>query len=71
MKKIFAIFDHDENGVVDYEDFKYIAKWIHETLNDDEMLEMMHSSHVNHKTSTNEGFTFEEFYGVVSKFANK
>jgi len=32
---------------------------------------MLHSTHINHKTSTNEGFTFEEFYTIVSKFANK
>lgn len=32
---------------------------------------MMHSTHVNQKTATNEGFTFEEFYSIVSKFNNK
>ena len=71
LRRVFAIFDSDENGVIDFEEFKSISKWIHEPLNDDLILEMLHSTHVNHKTSTNEGFTFEEFYTIVSKFANK
>ena len=48
-----------------------MAKGLHENMNDDDLLEMMHSAHVNQKTATNEGFTFDEFYGIVSKFANK
>lgn len=71
LKRVFALFDKDANGVIDFEEFKAIAKEIKDGINDDEILEMLHSTHVNHKTSTNEGFTFEEFYSVVSKFANK
>lgn len=48
-----------------------MCKRIHENLNDDEILEMMHSTHINQKTSSNEGFTFEEFYGIVARFNNK
>jgi centrin-1 len=71
LRKVYALFDKDENGVVDFEEFKSIGKQLHDALNDDDLLEMMHSAHVNHKTSTNEGFTFEEFYSIVSKFNNK
>ena len=71
MRRIFAIYDKDENGVIDFEEFKAIAKEIKDGINDDDILEMMHSTHVNQKTSTNEGFTFEEFYNIVSKFNNK
>ncbi len=71
LKKVFTLFDKDENGIIDFEDFKTISKEITQVMNDDDLLEMMHSSHVNHKTSTNEGFIFEEFYTIVSKFANK
>ena len=71
LRKVFALYDTDESGLIDFEKFKAISKQIHENLNDDELLEMIHSTHVNQKTSTNEGFTFEEFYGIVSRFANK
>jgi centrin-1 len=71
LRKTFAIFDKDENGVIDFEELKAIAKEIKDGINDDEILEMMHSTHVSQKTSTNEGFTFDEFYGIVSRFNNK
>lgn len=70
-KRIFAIYDKDESGVIDFEKFKAIAKEIKDGINDDEILEMMHSTHVSQKTATNEGFTFDEFYGIVSRFNNK
>ncbi len=71
LKRVFALFDRDGNGIVDFEEFKSIGKQLHDSLTDDDILEMMHSASVNHKTSSNEGFTFEEFYTVVSKFCNK
>jgi Ca2+-binding EF-hand superfamily protein len=71
LRQVFTLFDKDENGVVDHEEFKSIAKQLHDPINDDDILEMLHSTHVNHKTATNEGFTFEEFYSIVSKFNNK
>ena len=71
LRKVFALFDKDENGTVDFEEFKVISKQLHDNLNDDDLLEMMHSTHVNRKTATNEGFTFDEFYTIVSTFANK
>jgi centrin-1 len=58
LRKVFALYDTDESGLIDFEKFKAISKQIHENLNDDELLEMIHSTHVNQKTSTNEGFTF-------------
>lgn len=71
LKRIFALFDKDENGTIDFEEFKVIAKQLHENLTDDDLLEMLHSTHINHKTATNESVDFEEFYRIVSKFANK
>ena len=35
-------------------------------MNDDDILEMMHSTFINRKTSSNESFTFDEFYSVVT-----
>lgn len=71
IRRVFALFDKDENGTVDFEEFKAIAKQLHDPINDDDLLELLHSTHVNHKTATNEGFSFEEFYSIVSKFNNK
>jgi len=71
LRRVFALFDKDENGTVDFEELKTIAKQLHDGINDDDLLELMHSTHINNKTATNEGFTFDEFYGVVSKFTNK
>jgi Ca2+-binding EF-hand superfamily protein len=71
LRRVFSLFDKDENGTVDFEEFKVIAKQIHDTINDDDLLELIHSTHINYRTSSNEGFNFEEFYAIVSKFANK
>lgn len=38
IRRVFALFDVDENGVVDFEEFKAICKRLHENLNDDEIL---------------------------------
>jgi len=59
LKRVFAIFDKNEDGIIDFEEFKAIAKDLKDGINDDELLEMMHSAHVINKTSSNEGFTFE------------
>jgi centrin-1 len=71
IRKVFSLYDKDDNGVVDFEEFKAVVKQLHENLSDDDILEMMHSASVNHKTSSNEGFSFDEFYTVVSKFCNR
>ena len=71
LRRVFALYDKDENGTVDFEEFKTISRQLHENVNDDDLLEMLHSTHVNHKTATNEGVTFDEFYTIVSKFCNK
>lgn len=57
--------------MIDFEEFRAIGKQLHENLNDDDIMEMMHNASINHKTSSNEGFSFEEFYTIVSKFANR
>lgn len=40
-------------------------------MNDDDILEMMHSTFINKKTSSNEAFTFDEFYTIVAAFNSK
>jgi len=68
LRRVFALWDKDENGVIDFEEFKSIAKHLKDDLGDEDLLELMHSTHVNRKTSTNEGFTFDEFYQIVVRF---
>ena len=38
IRKIFALYDKDDNGVVDFEEFKSIAKQLHDPINDDDLL---------------------------------
>ena len=71
LKTVFSQFDKDEDGFINFEELKAVSKQLRENLNDDDLLELLHSTHVNQKTQTNEGFNFEEFYRIVSKFANK
>jgi Ca2+-binding EF-hand superfamily protein len=71
LRRVFSLFDKDENGSIDFEELKAISRQLHENLNDDDLLELLHSTHINQKTASNEGFDFEEFYRIVSKFANK
>lgn len=52
LRRVFALYDKDENGSIDFEEFKAISKQLHENLNDDDLLEMLHSTHVNQKTAT-------------------
>ena len=72
LRRVFTLIDKDENGILDIDEFRSLSKYLKDNLNDDDVLEMMHSCHVNKKTSTNEGFTFDEFYQIVTSFhANK
>lgn len=53
LKRIFAFYDKNGDGVIDFEEFKDVARWIKDGINNDELLEMLHSNHVNHLTSSN------------------
>lgn len=66
IRRVFALLDKNEDGHLDFEEFKQGLKLIQERMNDDDILEMMHSTFINRKTSSNESFTFDEFYSVVS-----
>jgi hypothetical protein len=54
-----TIHKHQVWKSIDFEEFRAIGKQLHENLNDDDIMEMMHSAAVNHKTSSNEVFSFE------------
>jgi Ca2+-binding EF-hand superfamily protein len=65
LRRVFALIDKNEDGVIDFEEFKAGLKSIQEHMNDDDILELMHSTFINRKTSGNEAFTFDEFYNIV------
>jgi Ca2+-binding EF-hand superfamily protein len=71
LKRVFALYDTNGDGSIEFEEFKGIAKQIHDTINDDDLRELIHSTSINQKTQSNETINFEEFYRIVSKFANK
>ena len=35
LKRIFALFDKNEDGIIEFQEFKNVAKWIKDALNDD------------------------------------
>lgn len=67
MRKVFELWDNQGNGYVDFDSFKRIAKELGETLNDDELIEMMHNAHIINNSESNQSFSFEEFYSIVAK----
>ena len=38
IRRVFALFDKDENGTVDFDEFKGIAKQLHDGINDDDIV---------------------------------
>jgi len=52
------LVDTNGDGVIDFEEFRKILKSVGDNMNDDDILEMMHSTFINKKTSTNEHYTF-------------
>lgn len=67
LQRVFALWDKDETGVIDFDAFKRIARELGETMNDDEITEMMHNAYIINGTDNHDGFSFEEFYTIVSK----
>ena len=66
LSKVFELWDNEGTGVIGFDNFKRIAKELGETLNDDELTELMHNSHIINNTETNENFNFDEFYNIVT-----
>jgi Ca2+-binding EF-hand superfamily protein len=67
LQKLFNLYDTDGSGFVDFDKFKHIAKELSESMNDDEILEMMHHVHILNKTESNAAFDFNDFYRIVTK----
>ncbi len=65
LRRVFALLDKNEDGHLDFEEFKAGFKSIQEHMNDKVILEMMHSAFIKKKTYGNEAYTFDKFYTVV------
>ena len=53
IRRVFALYDKNEDGIVDFEEFKAVSRSLGDPINDDDLLEMMHSTFINQKTSSN------------------
>lgn len=71
LRTIFNHLDKQSDEVLDFEELKHLARISGDGSNDEDLLEMLHSIYVNRETSSNESLTFDEFYGIVSKFYKK
>lgn len=67
ITRVFQIWDKQGNGYADFESFKRVARELGETMNDDELTEMMHNAYIMNGTETHDNFNFEEFYNIVTK----
>lgn len=67
LTRVFQIWDKEAQGFADFNSFKRIARELGETLNDEEITEMMHNAYIMNNTETHDNFTFEEFYTIVTK----
>lgn len=67
IRKIFELYDSDDTGTINFEKLKAISKELGESLNDEELQDMLHFIHVQNNTEAHEEINFEEFYQIVSK----
>lgn len=71
LKRIFRHADKEEDELLDFEEVKSLSRMAGDYMNDEELMEMLHTIHINRGTSTNEGIGFEEFYNIVTGFYKK
>jgi Ca2+-binding EF-hand superfamily protein len=70
VTRVFRLWDREDHGHADFESFKHVARELGETMNDDELLEMMHNAHILNNTENHDHFNFDEFYNIVTKKVN-
>ena len=68
IRTIFKHLDTDDDDYINYDELKKLSRMSGDHITDDDILEMLHSASINHKTNNNEGLYFEEFYQIVMKY---
>jgi Ca2+-binding EF-hand superfamily protein len=71
LQRVWKLYDKEETGVIRFEQLKEIARSIGEYMDDQAILDMMHGVFINKGTQSNEEFTFDEFYQVISAYYSK
>lgn len=67
LKKLFEFYILGEDSdVIKFANLKKVAKELGETMNDDELHEMMHHIHVLNRTADKEEITFDDFYEIIT-----
>ena len=67
LRTIFGHYDKNGDGIVDLDEFKQIARELGETMNEEEIIELMHNAYILNNTASNEGFDLTEFTAIVNK----
>ena len=71
LQRVWKLYDKEDTGVIRFEQLKEISRSIGEYMDDAALLDLMHSVFISQKTQSNEEFTFDEFYQVISNYWNR
>lgn len=58
LRTIFKHMDKDDDDYINYDELKQLSRIAGDNINDEDILEMLHSIFINHKTTNNEGLYF-------------
>ena len=69
MTKIFGHYDQNGDGYIDLEEFKLMARTLGETMNEEEIIELMHNTYILNNFNSNEAIDLNEFLTICNKRA--
>ena len=69
LATVFGHYDKNGDGFIDLDDWKQVARSLGETMNEEEIIEMMHNAYILNNLSSNEAVNQEEFVKVVNKYS--
>ena len=69
MTKIFGHYDQNGDGYIDLEEFKAMARQLGETMNEEEIIELMHNTYILNNFNSNEAIDLNEFLTICNKRA--